>query len=145
MNKIALDKYSELTNVTNSFRSFNHLTAVGSDTGRDGKTRQFSNRGPGKTVHRIGTNLENKPVRKTLKRLALGGPTLRASCRPSKTAFLKGSVSFFKSAFARFRAEIRSSKIVGSNPFLLLLVTKRSMKNLSEKMIPPVTFKTRRC
>ena len=70
------------------------------------------------------------------------GQTLRASCRPSKTAFLKGSVSFFKSAFARFRAEIRSSKIVGSNPFLLLLVTKKSV-DTNEKITATVIFKTR--
>lgn len=53
--------------------------------------------------------------------------TLRANCRPSRTAFLKGSVSFFRSAFAFLRAEIKSSKMVGSNPFRFLEVTKRSI------------------
>lgn len=43
--------------------------------------------------------------------------TLRANWRPSRTAFLKGSVSFFKSALAFLRAERRSSKIVGKSPF----------------------------
>ena len=81
---------------------------------------------------------------KTLKKPSLRGPTLRASCRPSKTAFLKGSVSFFKSAFARLRADIRSSKMVGNNPFLLLLVTKKSIeKKYSDKQKGLVVFKTR--
>jgi hypothetical protein len=47
----------------------------------------------------------------------IGKPTLRASWRPSNTARLEGSLSFFKSAFARFRALIKSSNIVGRRPF----------------------------
>ena len=54
--------------------------------------------------------------------------TLRASCRPSNTAFLNGSVSFFKSALARLRADIKSSRIVGSRPFRFLVVANRSVE-----------------
>lgn len=52
--------------------------------------------------------------------------TLRANCRPSKTARLKGSVSFFRSAFAFFRALSKSSKIVGSRPFRTSGLTNKS-------------------
>jgi hypothetical protein len=46
-----------------------------------------------------------------------GNLTFKASWRPSNTARLKGSVSFFKSAFARLRALIKSSNTVGRSPF----------------------------
>lgn len=52
---------------------------------------------------------------------------LSASCLPSSTARLKGSVSFFKSALARFRAAIRSSRIVGRRPLRRVEVTKKSI------------------
>lgn len=52
--------------------------------------------------------------------------TLRASCRPSNTAFLNGSFSFLRSALARFRAEMRSSRIVGNKPFRFAVVAKKS-------------------
>jgi hypothetical protein len=55
-------------------------------------------------------------------------PTFRASWRPSNTARLKGSVSFFKSAFARLRALIKSSNIVGRRPFRRDGFTNQSLK-----------------
>ena len=44
------------------------------------------------------------------------GRTLRASCRPSSTCFLSGSVSFFRSPLAFFRAASSSLRISGSRP-----------------------------
>jgi hypothetical protein len=55
-------------------------------------------------------------------------PTFRASWRPSNTARLKGSVSFFKSAFARLRALIKSSSTVGRRPFRRDGFTNQSLK-----------------
>jgi hypothetical protein len=52
--------------------------------------------------------------------------TFNASCRPSSTARLNGSVSFFKSALARLRAEIKSSNIVGKSPLRFVAVAKKS-------------------
>ena len=49
----------------------------------------------------------------------------KASCRPSKTFFLNGSVSFFRSALACFRALNNSSRMTGSNPFRICGLTKR--------------------
>ena len=56
--------------------------------------------------------------------------TFSANCRPSNTARLKGSVSLFKSALARLRAAMRSSKTVGNSPFRLAGVTKKSTEQL---------------
>ena len=63
-------------------------------------------------------------------------PTLRASCRPSNTARLNGSVSFLRSALARFRAEIKSSNTVGNRPFLFSFVTNKSANRLSANGCP---------
>ena len=54
------------------------------------------------------------------------GRTFKASCRPSSTARLNGSVSFFRSALARFRAEMRSSSTVGKRPLRFAAVAKKS-------------------
>ena len=52
-----------------------------------------------------------------------------ANCRPSKTARLKGAVSYFKSDLALLRANKRSSKMVGKSPFRRLDLTNMSVQN----------------
>lgn len=56
--------------------------------------------------------------------------TLRASWRPSRTAFMKGSVAALRSALARLRAPSSSSRISGRMPFCLLAVTKQSPRGV---------------
>ena len=51
--------------------------------------------------------------------------TFRANCRPSRTAILKGSVSFFRSALARFLAANKSVRICGRSPFRTLACNSR--------------------
>lgn len=52
--------------------------------------------------------------------------TFNASCRPSRTALLKGSVSFFRSVLALFLADIRSSRMRGRRPLRLSALTNNS-------------------
>lgn len=96
-------------------RLLDHLSSVCRHTRRDGQARKFSNCSPSKTVYRVGTNLDKVSVWRNV--MSTGQPTFRASCRPSNTARLEGSVSFLRSAFARLRALIKSSNTVGRRPF----------------------------
>lgn len=115
----------------------NHVTTIGSDARRDLQTWQLAVESSGKSVHRIGADLLtwSLSIQYLLTHRVGKGLTFKANCRPSSTARLKGSVSFLRSALARFLAARRSLKMVGSKPFLLCAFTKRSRKRDHEMMI----------
>ena len=114
---------------TNLLCLLNHLPTIRRDTRRDSQTREFPNRRTREPIHRIGTDLyKTNWVGLVPSKMWPKKNTLRASCRPSNTAFLNGSVSFFRSALARLRADIKSSRMVGSRPFRFLVVANRSVE-----------------
>lgn len=55
-----------------------------------------------------------------------------ASCLPSKTMRLNGSVSFFRSSFAFLRALKRSSRISGNKPFSTVFLTNKCPAGVSD-------------
>ena len=83
---------------------------------------QACNVGAETTNSKTAVRLHVDPLRKSASAHAVSDEqswrALSASCRPSSTAFTKGSVAALRSALARLRAASSSSRISGRMPLV---------------------------